>query len=325
MSIEASKWAWSQKNINSGALLVLLALANFVNCKSNKCWPSRKKLSQYCNMSEKSVSTHIKTLIEKNLIKSTYVYDNKGKRKETSYELSLGENFSPSAILGEDFSPSLGENFSRLGENFSNTTPYISLEPEHNRKKNCFKNTHQGENLPRARAREALADVCVEKNNIELNNFELKAMEWSNQHPFWSTRITSPIALRNNLQEGKAFRLQYEKSLSENTEALGTNSSLQKNIFGSGDYHYATNKSVCQQNTKLTPGQIEAENERQLIERIAAKQYAVGVSDADDSKIMEDHGGYIRLPMVQQLRPVPGSKWESRINGANLAGIIGAI
>jgi len=77
LSIEAYKAAWAIKSeINSGAFLVLLALADHAN-ETGKCWPSIARIAAMTKLSNKQVKRHLQTLSEESII-TTVAGDGRG-------------------------------------------------------------------------------------------------------------------------------------------------------------------------------------------------------------------------------------------------------
>ena len=59
MSVESRKWASAQRVGSQGAKHVLVTLAGYANDNTGECWPGIATLSQECEMSERTVRTHI--------------------------------------------------------------------------------------------------------------------------------------------------------------------------------------------------------------------------------------------------------------------------
>jgi pyocin large subunit-like protein len=77
MSHEATTWAFKQTGLKPSTKIVLLGLANCHNPHQG-CFPSKKRLAEDCEMSERSVADHLKKLEEKGLI---VVQESGGKRR----------------------------------------------------------------------------------------------------------------------------------------------------------------------------------------------------------------------------------------------------
>ena len=67
MCVNAINWAFAQE-IPSASKFLLVALADYANPKTGLCFPSQETLAKKCNMSKRSVVSHIKFLKEKGLI-----------------------------------------------------------------------------------------------------------------------------------------------------------------------------------------------------------------------------------------------------------------
>lgn len=68
MSHEATNWAFQQKGLKPATRIVLLMLADRHN-PDHGCFPSKKRLSADCEMSERSVFNHIKILEDAGLVR----------------------------------------------------------------------------------------------------------------------------------------------------------------------------------------------------------------------------------------------------------------
>lgn len=72
MSIEAYRAAWANSNeINSGAFLVLLSLADHAN-DCGHCWPSIARIATMTKLSERQVKRHLQALADQNIITIDY-------------------------------------------------------------------------------------------------------------------------------------------------------------------------------------------------------------------------------------------------------------
>jgi len=67
MSHEATTWAFGQRGLKPATKMVLLALANCHN-PHHGCFPSKKRLAEDCEMSERSVADHLQKLEQGGLI-----------------------------------------------------------------------------------------------------------------------------------------------------------------------------------------------------------------------------------------------------------------
>jgi hypothetical protein len=88
MSIEATKavWEWSQQK--SGALLVLLALADYTN-KEGIAWPAVPTLARKVRMSIRNVQRHLHTLENAGELE---IRRNQGRRGSNIYRILLSNN-----------------------------------------------------------------------------------------------------------------------------------------------------------------------------------------------------------------------------------------
>ena len=68
---------------------ILIALAHFCNNKTKRCWPSIKKLSQMCSLSERTIKDTLKTLEKLDIITISYVEDEHGAMKRAMYEMHI--------------------------------------------------------------------------------------------------------------------------------------------------------------------------------------------------------------------------------------------
>jgi len=67
MSHEATNWAFKQQGLKPATKMVLLSLANCHN-PHHGCFPSKRRLAEDCEMSERSVADHLKKLEDAGLI-----------------------------------------------------------------------------------------------------------------------------------------------------------------------------------------------------------------------------------------------------------------
>lgn len=85
MSIPLMNAAWKTKVSNSSCKIVLVKLADHAN-DEGKCWPSYAHLARACEMTERSVIRHVKTLIKMNvIIKTTRKMDNNRNRSNVYF------------------------------------------------------------------------------------------------------------------------------------------------------------------------------------------------------------------------------------------------
>lgn len=87
MSVEASAWAWRQPMSSSGALLVLLALADHAD-RTGFCWPGAEGLAAKCQLSRSTIWRHIADFEAANIVTRTR-RSSSGGRRSNSYQLHL--------------------------------------------------------------------------------------------------------------------------------------------------------------------------------------------------------------------------------------------
>lgn len=90
--------------------LVLIKLADNAN-DDGKCWPSYQNIADHCEMSKRSVMSHIKKLSEAGFLRIEHRFGDDGKNRSNFYYLTLdpSENISPPS---ENISPPPSENIS---------------------------------------------------------------------------------------------------------------------------------------------------------------------------------------------------------------------
>ena len=93
------------KTGNSGRKLVLMMLADIADDKG-RCFPSYQHVADVCEMSRRSVITHISKLVEANLINVTH-RKSKGEMLNSSniYQLTLNSEVKAEEKSGENFAP----------------------------------------------------------------------------------------------------------------------------------------------------------------------------------------------------------------------------
>jgi biotin operon repressor len=102
LSHEATNWAIKQKGLKAATKVVLLALADCHNPHYG-CFPSKKTLADDCEMSERTVYTHIKTLETAGLITTSSNFDrSKGQFASTRYMLAFEQDFRRKELPSED-------------------------------------------------------------------------------------------------------------------------------------------------------------------------------------------------------------------------------
>lgn len=93
MSHEATNWAFEQRGLKPATKIVLLGLANRHNPDFG-CFPSKKKLAEDCEMSERSVADHLKKLEEDGLIRiESHAGSRSGQFSSNRYILGFEREF----------------------------------------------------------------------------------------------------------------------------------------------------------------------------------------------------------------------------------------
>lgn len=86
MSRHATEWAWNCP-LKGTLKLVLLFLADAAN-ENEECWPGRKYIAQQCGISERTLSSHINTLVQEKYISIKYTHSEDGHRTGSLYKLN---------------------------------------------------------------------------------------------------------------------------------------------------------------------------------------------------------------------------------------------
>lgn len=98
MSHLATAWAIQQRGIDPATKLVLWWLADRHNKDTGRCDPSQEKLAEDCEMSRRSVNTHLKILEDKGIIERIQRSDLKTKRKISTFYRLFFENDNPQDV-----------------------------------------------------------------------------------------------------------------------------------------------------------------------------------------------------------------------------------
>ncbi|WP_368502465.1 helix-turn-helix domain-containing protein [Actinomyces sp.] len=88
MSHLASTWAWLVRGIGPYPKLVLAALADQAD-DSGYCWPSQSVIAERCEMGERTVRRHVRTLQELGLLTVVRRSSTHG-RRSNGYRLHIG-------------------------------------------------------------------------------------------------------------------------------------------------------------------------------------------------------------------------------------------
>src|SRR5438105_2921396 len=93
MSIEATSavWKWSRQK-KSGALVVLLAIADYINTEGN-AWPAVSTLAHKVRMSKRNVQRWLRALVNSGELE---IHKNQGRRGSNIYRIRLSSNESNS-------------------------------------------------------------------------------------------------------------------------------------------------------------------------------------------------------------------------------------
>ena len=86
MSFKLAGWAWDQQ-LPAGEKLLLLALADTAN-DDGECWPGRKRLAVKCGITPRSVTSHIKALQGRGLLRVEEQYRDDGSQTSSRYFLA---------------------------------------------------------------------------------------------------------------------------------------------------------------------------------------------------------------------------------------------
>lgn len=92
MSMQAVTWAleqWKRANITASERVVLMALADHHNKKTDLCCPGQKLLAEECGLTDRGVRKQLSSLEEKNIISRRPVYQN-NVQIGVQYTLSFG-------------------------------------------------------------------------------------------------------------------------------------------------------------------------------------------------------------------------------------------
>lgn len=121
MGAKATFWAWEQ-TAPTGAKMVLLALADTAN-DDGECWPGRKFIAEKCGMTDRTVTTHIKTLEGLGLVNVEPRPRDDGSQASNLYRLPVTQT---RRVAGNIFHGGL-EEFSTLEPTQSEPTPETTL------------------------------------------------------------------------------------------------------------------------------------------------------------------------------------------------------
>lgn len=86
MSNKSQNWAWEQRGLKPPVKLVLVKIADLCN-EYGQCWPSHDHLAEMCEISVRSVVTHIAVLEDRGLVEVTRRTTDEGYRTSNLYTL----------------------------------------------------------------------------------------------------------------------------------------------------------------------------------------------------------------------------------------------
>lgn len=95
MSHYMTALAMRQVGLKPATKIVLYWIADHHNESTGKCFPSHKRLSQLCEMTDRSIRTHIEFLINAGLLTKQDNYRDNGSQTSNSYALHLMDTETP--------------------------------------------------------------------------------------------------------------------------------------------------------------------------------------------------------------------------------------
>jgi len=95
MSHYMTALAMRQVGLKPATKIVLYWIADHHNEATGKCFPSHKRLAQLCEMTDRSIRTHIEFLINAGLLTKHDNYRDNGSQTSNSYELHLMDTETP--------------------------------------------------------------------------------------------------------------------------------------------------------------------------------------------------------------------------------------
>jgi hypothetical protein len=98
MSNKALNWA-RKLPLKAGEKSVLKSLADSYNDKKGCCYPTMKKIGEWCGLTECTVKRHIKSLVNKNLIQKSDVRNQFGHRVTSKYTIIFDYNLNTLGII----------------------------------------------------------------------------------------------------------------------------------------------------------------------------------------------------------------------------------
>lgn len=196
--------------------LVLLKLADNAN-DQGECWPSYQYIADQCEMSKRSVMTHINKLIEDGILRKEIRLGGEKKNKSNLYTLMLGGAGDSLGGAGDSLGGSEGaapRTYHSL-ESIKEST-HVSAEPKPSKFKfnddqmnfavAVYKKVEQVTPQMKKPNLESWANTA--RLMVESDNFDLRdvwnVFLWANSDSFWRTNILSVDKIRKKYPELKA-------------------------------------------------------------------------------------------------------------------------
>lgn len=95
MSHHMTALAMKQVGLKPATKIVLYWLAEHYNGETRECFPSHKRLALLCEMTERSIRTHIEFLEKAGLLTKRENYRSNGSQTSNNYDLHLTETYTP--------------------------------------------------------------------------------------------------------------------------------------------------------------------------------------------------------------------------------------
>ena len=219
MSIKAMTWVWDNSPQKSTNLLMLLAIADFCN-DEGVCYPGVPRLAKKCRLQERGarkVITKLQDVGEITVVvgghegrkkgRNTNLYYLNGYRRSIGLPMQKDLALQNTPVPQDRSTPVPQDRSTPVPQDRSTPVPQDSLTI--NIDPSIKKSTYT--DLARARKNENLPkkSMCVLE---ELNDSEKAAWKWAQGHDFWKGRITTLKQLKFNLEDNKAFRVQFEQT-----------------------------------------------------------------------------------------------------------------
>lgn len=101
MSLPAMTWVTDLRGLSAPQFRILLVLAHHHNKVTHQCNPSQETLAEECEISLRSVQSHLLALEEKELIRRERIVGNMGQCAGTNYTLAIDFD-QPANIAGRE-------------------------------------------------------------------------------------------------------------------------------------------------------------------------------------------------------------------------------